>query len=67
MRMSAKEEREKHMIKLKEEMKAQVAARTQKDFSVETEGSVLQRRQDLLSRWETSKAFILVTKLNPKP
>lgn len=48
------------MAKLKEEMKAQVAARTEKDFSVETEGSLLQRRQALLGRTERAKAFILV-------
>ena len=59
-RAAAKAAREEHVAKLKEEMKAQVAARTEKDFSVETEGSLLKRRQGLLARMENSKAFIMV-------
>ena len=58
-READKEAREEAMAKTKAEMKEKVAARTARDFSAETQGSLLQRRAEVLKRMEAAKAFVL--------
>ena len=57
-RLAAKTVREERVAKLKEAMQAQAKVRADKDFSAETEGGFLQRRQGLLARMEKAKAFV---------
>lgn len=57
-REAAKAAREERVAKLKEEMQEKAKVRADKDFSAETEGGFLQRRQGLLARMEKAKAFV---------
>merc|ERR1719199_300116 len=56
---AAQEQCEEVLAKAKEEMKEKVAARMEKHFSAETTGSLLQRRQALLTLMEKCKDFVL--------